>query len=137
MTHSAPTRAFAYGTLVVPSIAQAVMGRVPASRPAYLSGHAAFVVRGEVYPGAVPRSGQRLSGTLYEALGPDDWKRLDDYEGGLYVRRTVAVVTTCGSELLADCYLVRPDGRHLLSAIPWDLQHFLLEHAANFGATWS
>lgn len=122
---------------MVPSIARAVLGRLPRSRAAQLPGFAAYLLRGEVYPGAVSEAGARLTGTLYDEVSSAEWGLLDVYEGEAYVRTRVEVVTSSGAGLSADCYLVHPERRGLLSSIPWDLARFVNEHAAGFGSRWS
>ena len=61
-------RLFAYGTLMVPSVAEAVLGRRPLSLPATLDGYARFRVWGEDFPGVIPCADHSTTGVLYTGL---------------------------------------------------------------------
>lgn len=126
---------FVYGTLLVPEIARAVVGRVPPSLPAVLFDHARVTVEGCVYPAVTPRRGERVSGAVYLDLSPEELERLDAYEGELYQRRRVRIsVNDTLDEAL--CYVVRPECVDRLSTRPWDLETFVREHGRSFRVTW-
>lgn len=105
----ARTSLFVYGTLQQPETLRALIGRVPASRPARLSGFRRGLMKGRSYPGIVPAKGQCVDGRLLEGLTQPELQRLDDYEGEEYQRASVVVSlreqrvkpVTC------DVYLVR------------------------------
>jgi gamma-glutamylcyclotransferase (GGCT)/AIG2-like uncharacterized protein YtfP len=126
---------FVYGTLLAPEIVHAVMGRVPASQPAVLHGYARYTVKQQVYPGVIEQKGAVVDGALYRGMQPDEWRRLDEYEGALYVRRAVEVNFGPGT-VRTQCYVVPRESASSLSTEPWDLQRFMREHSDTFGDTW-
>jgi gamma-glutamylcyclotransferase (GGCT)/AIG2-like uncharacterized protein YtfP len=127
---------FAYGTLRVPSIVQAVLGYVPASKRGVLHDHFRGTIQDKVYPGITPRLGERVSGLVYDLQSPKDLRLLDDYEGSLYERFVVTVATERTTlDVLA--YIVRPSRLGELTEEAWSLPHFLREHAHRFRTAWS
>jgi gamma-glutamylcyclotransferase (GGCT)/AIG2-like uncharacterized protein YtfP len=129
-------RLFAYGTLRVPSIVQAVLGHVPASTRCVLQDYFRGTIHGEVYPGITPRLGQRVSGVIYSLSNPKDLLLLDEYEGALYERTNVTVEAE-GKRLKAQTYVVRSSHLGELTEETWSLPRFLREHAHRFRADWS
>jgi gamma-glutamylcyclotransferase (GGCT)/AIG2-like uncharacterized protein YtfP len=129
---SAPaTAVFTYGTLTFPDVMQAVTGRAFASLPASLAGYACLAVRGAVYPGALARAGATIDGVLYLDVDDASLVRLDRFEGEIYVRRRVTVVTG-GVERAAQVYVVRAGDAHRLAPAPWDRERFAREHLASY-----
>jgi gamma-glutamylcyclotransferase (GGCT)/AIG2-like uncharacterized protein YtfP len=112
---------FAYGTLLVPAVVHALLGWSPTSQPAILQDFARFGVRGEAFPGIVPRTGARVEGQLLHGLTPRDWGKLDDFEGDWYERTAVTVLTAEGPQP-ALVYVVGPEHDALLTSEPWDLE---------------
>ncbi len=130
---------FVYGTLLAPEIIHAVIGRVPKSQPCTLSGYARFTVRQQVYPGIIERAGGLVDGALYRGIRAEEWQQLDEYEGSLYVRRSVRVVFDDvfePSPVAAGCYVVPRESASALSTDPWDFGQFMREHRAGFRDTW-
>lgn len=89
-------RLFCYGTLEVPAIMAALIGRVPRGRAATLTAHRCRRLRNRPWLGIAPAPGELTSGTLYERLTPAELRRLDGYEGADYRRGTVRVDTREG-----------------------------------------
>jgi len=116
-------RLFTYGTLCAPEVMEAVAGRLFQASPARLPDHAVYRVRGADYPGLLPRPGARTEGLLWEGLDGAALGRLDRYEGDLYVRQQVRILTGRGARLVWT-YQVRPGRRGLLSGEPWDYAQF-------------
>ena len=129
-------RLFAYGTLRAPSIVQAVLGYVPASKCSVLHDHFRGTIHGKVYPGIAPRVGARVRGLVYDLENSKDLRLLDDYEGDLYERVPVTVEAE-GTSLNVQAYLVRPSRLGELTEVSWSLPRFLREHSHRFGADWS
>ncbi len=118
------TRLFAYGTLVVPAVLEALIERRPSSRPARLEGFARFRVRGAAYPGIVETPGGGVEGVVYEPLDDEALAVLDVFEGELYERRVVEV-RLADASVAAFTYVVPLRRRTQLSDEPWDLARFL------------
>lgn len=123
---------FAYGTLSLPPVFEALTGRRLPSRPAVLEGYAGYRVRGEVFPAAVPRVGARLRGDLYEGIGPADWTLLDRFEGSLYERSCCRVHLEDGRTREAFAYLLAPGREGVLSQEGWRPEEFTLRHLERY-----
>lgn len=118
-------RVFAYGTLMLPEIAASVTGECPQPEPARLPDHARHALRQRVFPGAVPRPGHAIDGVVYHDLTAAALERIDDFEGTLFHRRRVTVLTGGdGRESSAFVYLLRPRWRPLLLARDWSPRTF-------------
>ena len=89
-------------------IRRAVLGRVVARsalRPAHIYGFVRLYVQGRPYPMLKARSKSWVNGMLIHGLSPQDWRRLDDYEGDEYDRATVKVRMPGGQHRTALAYL--------------------------------
>ena len=131
---SDPPRAlFAYGTLQVPEILEALCGRALRGLPAQLEGFARGRIRDRVYPGVAPRSGATTSGRVYLDLREADLAVLDAFEGELYDRRPLAVSPLDGSRAVpAWVYVLAPTAEPLLRDEAWDLAGFERAHAPRY-----
>jgi gamma-glutamylcyclotransferase (GGCT)/AIG2-like uncharacterized protein YtfP len=119
---------FAYGTLLVPEVMEAVTGRSFPAREAEVAGFARRRLRGRIYPAAIERAGSHLAGRLYEAVDPATLARLDRFEGPLYERREVFVTAAGGGGTRAELYVLAPAHRGELLEEPWDLGTFSSRH---------
>jgi len=124
-------RIFAYGTLQFPDIAAAVAGRRLPASAARLHGYARFQLKGEPYPGIVPRAGASVPGVVYEGVDGIVLDRLDEFEGEMYRREDVQVIVDDGVDgdgegtpLAAQTYVIRPRWRSLLRPVDWDPDSF-------------
>ena len=128
---STPPGFFAYGTLALSPVLEALVGRPIAGAPASLEGWARYRVRGALYPALVPESGARTEGSLYPALSPDELVLVDRFEGSLYERRCLEVRS--GSAVRsAQVYVVSPGAEAALSNEPWDVAEFAARHLERF-----
>ena len=75
---------FTYGTLMLPSVMEAVTGRRFAAQKAMLHGYARFRVKGASYPGVVEAVGATTDGVLYLDVDAPSLARLDAFEGAFY-----------------------------------------------------
>jgi gamma-glutamylcyclotransferase (GGCT)/AIG2-like uncharacterized protein YtfP len=124
---------FAYGSLMCADIMRAVSGcPEPAGSAGLLRDHCRLCVRGEHYPGLVPCPGANVEGIVYHALPADAWRRLDRFEGDLYVRTSVAVELPDATLRRVQTYLVRPELTGCLEDRVWELESFLRYGKAEF-----
>ena len=124
---------FAYGTLMCADIMRAVSGcPKPAGSAGLLRDHCRLCVRGEHYPGLVPRPGASVEGIVYHAVPAGAWARLDRFEGDLYVRACVDVELADASIRRVQTYLVRPELTARLEDRVWELEVFLRHGKAAF-----
>ena len=118
-------RLFCYGTLQIPAVLDAVIGRPLEGGPAVLPGYMACTVRGETYPG-LARSGQsHTPGRLYGDVTPPELAVLDRFEGRLYRREARVVVAANGRRVSAWVYMVAAGREAMLTRDPWCLERFL------------
>jgi gamma-glutamylcyclotransferase (GGCT)/AIG2-like uncharacterized protein YtfP len=127
-------RFFAYGTLVLPEVVGALIGRVPAAEPAALEGFVRGMVHGRPYPAIRERPGAITRGLVYEPVSSRELRLLDRFEGSIYARRSVRVRTPAGRALTAEVYVLKPRHRHVLGASPWDAERFAERHLAGYVA---
>jgi gamma-glutamylcyclotransferase (GGCT)/AIG2-like uncharacterized protein YtfP len=125
-------RLFSYGTLQVPEVMQTVTGRTYEGLPAELPGYAVYTVNQAEYPGVAPQAGSKTAGTLYVGVAPQQLKALDVFEGDLYERRLLEVVTSDGQKSAAWVYVVPARLSSRLSSRPWSLRHFLTHDFQKF-----
>jgi gamma-glutamylcyclotransferase (GGCT)/AIG2-like uncharacterized protein YtfP len=126
---------FAYGTLEIPAVMEAVTGRRFPGREARVVGFARHRLRGRLYPAAVPEPGAVLAGRLYESVDPGTLARLDRFEGRLYRRRRVCAELAGGGERLAEIYLLAEGRRGELLPEPWDREAFVKLHLGAYLAS--
>lgn len=119
-----PQCLFCYGTLQIPAVLEAVIGRPLEGGPARLPGYAIFRVRGEVYPGIARTTGGSTPGRLYRAVTPQELAVLDRFEGRLYRRTGRVVITPEGRRSRAWVYQVTPGREAVLTRTPWHLRAF-------------
>ncbi|ADW18277.1 AIG2 family protein [Desulfobulbus propionicus DSM 2032] len=123
---------FTYGSLMCEEIMAEVAGSRLPSTPATLAGYRRFLVQDEQYPGVVVDPAGVVAGMVYHTISPDNWKRLDRFEGEMYDRRPVTVRYADGCEAVVDCYLFRPEFAHRLTATEWDFAAFLHDGKQQF-----
>lgn len=116
---------FTYGSLMCDDIMGKVAGCRTDGRQAILKDYFRLKIRGEEYPGLVARPGTEVQGVLYLGLPAEAIKRLDTFEGNLYARQEVRVITDRGDPCKAMVYVIKPRYRHLLSDEEWSFAHFL------------
>ena len=124
-----PLRVFIYGSLLVPEVARAVLGRTPAAAPAVLHGYRRCSLRGHVFPGLLRAPGHRTRGAVI-ALASAELRRLDRYEDDFYVRRPVTVALDDGGSVCTQTYLLSTRHLRLASRRAWSLAAFRASRAA-------
>ncbi|MBI4692405.1 MAG: gamma-glutamylcyclotransferase [Gammaproteobacteria bacterium] len=122
---------FAYGTLVLPEIQDALLGYRLAGTPARLAGYRRFRVRDAVYPGIVPHPGGTLDGVLYRGVDAAAWAELDAFESDDY-QRSFVHVDCAGSLVATQVYVVAPHCLHTVTDEPWEIAAFAREHLAAY-----
>ncbi len=115
---------FCYGTLQIPEVIQAVIGRHPRGRPAEIRGYGAFQVRHAEYPGLRPARGRLTVGRVYFGLTASELVILDRFEGSLYRRCRLAIRACDGRRRDAWVYVVKPARQRCLTPRPWSRRDF-------------
>lgn len=124
---------FAYGTLSLPQVMEALTGRVHVAVPARLPGYARFRLRNAVFPGIVPHASSHVDGVLYEALDAATLVLIDRFEDALYERCEVTVLAA-DRERRAFAYVVASPFRDRLTSRPWGRQEFERRHLQRYVA---
>lgn len=141
--------AFFYGTLMVPDVFYTVcynQSNVPPEikalhtfTPAILPGYIRRRVRGADYPGITPDKDHKVFGMYASGLTNANMNKLDIFEGGQYVRKTVEVKllekvgdvkgegNVEGETKKAEVYVFHPDHEDELEDREWDLEEFRRE----------
>jgi len=127
MEEFAPNCLFAYGTLALPDVVDALTGRIPKARPATLAGYRCRLLQGRLDPGIERHPGSVTEGLLYEGLTPNELSVLDAFEVAPYQRRVVTVREPEGKALRAWAYVVPGHASNLMSAEPWAAERFTEE----------
>jgi gamma-glutamylcyclotransferase (GGCT)/AIG2-like uncharacterized protein YtfP len=128
------THLFVYGTLMCEDIMQEASDCLPEHRKGVLEGYTRLRVRDHVYPGLLPREGNRVDGVVYLDLPASAFERLDRFEGEMYARRTVSIDMDSGGRLTAETYIVRPEYVDRLEEAQWDFSEFLSSGKSKFRA---
>jgi len=124
---------FAYGTLMCADIMRVVSGSPGlAGSRGLLRDHCRLCVRGEHYPGLVPRPGASVEGIVYRGVPAVAWERLDRFEGDMYLRAGVDIELADATIHRVQTYLVRPELSGCLEDRVWELEEFLRHGKAKF-----
>lgn len=123
---------FCYGTLMVPAVWRAVVGRERPHEPACLKGYSCRRLRGACYPGLALSSGGRTPGLVYRGLNAADLQRLDRYEGAGYRRTRLAVASADGTLLPAWVYVLAPPVQRRLTGERWALERFVADDLQDY-----
>ncbi|QDU54741.1 gamma-glutamylcyclotransferase family protein [Aeoliella mucimassa] len=124
---------FVYGTLLEPTMMQAVVGRLVASQPATLLKYVRSQLTGCYYPGMVPSDYHQVTGAVYCDLTDAELARLDYFEGPEYLRATVQPVLGESNQVVsAEAYLLQPSEQSRMLHLDWDVQHFRQSNLQEF-----
>jgi gamma-glutamylcyclotransferase (GGCT)/AIG2-like uncharacterized protein YtfP len=118
-------RLFCYGTLQIPVVLEAVIGRRIRGTDAFLPNFAPFQVRQAEYPALVRAPGDCVRGRLYQDVTPPEFAILDRFEGRLYRRRRQVVLMNTGLRVQAWAYMVAPGREKQVTGSPWCLERFM------------
>lgn len=115
---------FAYGTLIVPAVFQAVTGCHFDAADAELDGYARYAFDGKPYPGLIKETDGYVDGRVYRNLDEEALKRIRYFEDNIYSETTVTVTLDNNSKIEALAFVVPADRSALLSDKPWSLKKF-------------
>ena len=127
---------FTYGSLMCRDIMFKVADCRVDSDQAILHNFFRSKIQNEEYPGIAPRPGAVVSGVLYLGLVPEAIHRLDIFEGELYERQEVEVMSENHGSARAMTYVIKPSYRDLLTGENWSYGYFLAVGKEKFKATY-
>jgi gamma-glutamylcyclotransferase (GGCT)/AIG2-like uncharacterized protein YtfP len=123
---------FAYGSLMIPEVIQAVICREVFGESATLVGYLRQGLLGFSYPGLVKCPDASVDGRLYRDLSANDLLRLDAFEDDFYQRQTLTVQSRNGGINQASVYVITPESTGLLDGRPWCVETFRRQHLRGF-----
>ena len=116
---------FTYGSLMCSDIMAKVASCKTECTQATLHNFFRSKIRNEEYPGIITQQHATVPGVLYFRLSAEAIHRLDLFEGEMYHRQEVAVITENNHPVTAMTYVIKPEYRHLLTDKEWSLTEFL------------
>ena len=119
---------FAYGSLLLPEVMQAVTGRVFRFQGATLRGYAEFRLRAAPQAAIIPFPDMATQGVVYYDVDAASVRRLDAFGGGIYERVEVNAEAEDGEWVEAEAYVIHLKQLKLLTAKPWDEDEFRRKH---------
>jgi gamma-glutamylcyclotransferase (GGCT)/AIG2-like uncharacterized protein YtfP len=127
---------FTYGSLMCSDIMFKVTGCQVDCSQATLGNFFRAKIQEREYPAIVPRPGALVSGVLYFDLPPEAINKLDVFEGEIYRRQEVDVVTDNHRTMKAMTYVIKPRYRDLLTDEEWSFGYFLAFGKKKFEETY-
>jgi gamma-glutamylcyclotransferase (GGCT)/AIG2-like uncharacterized protein YtfP len=123
---------FAYGTLQLPEVMLAVVGRSFNSQAARLDDFARYRLRGKSFPGIRPELGSKVDGLVYCAIDNETLESLDAFEDAFYHRESVTIITADGIAWAAETYVMSKESHGMLLPEEWCLEEFRREKLPSF-----
>ncbi len=116
---------FTYGSLMFPNVWSEVARGHYETIEGRVYGFQRRRIRNETFPALIPGTPHDfVDGIVYCNLSLDDLKRLDEFEGDYYVRRSVECNLLNGTLIKAQAYLFKEEFFHLIEMKEWDPQWF-------------
>ena len=116
-----PRSLFAYGSLQLGNVFEAVTRQSLTGAPATLEGFQRTKLKGFGFPAIIPASGMQTPGLIYSGLLEEAWHRLDAFEDDFYERLRVIIHLANGEWIEADTYVLAKHCHHLSMNEPWSL----------------
>jgi gamma-glutamylcyclotransferase (GGCT)/AIG2-like uncharacterized protein YtfP len=127
---------FTYGSLMCSDIMFKVADQRIDFTQANLSNFFRSKITNREYPGIVAQRGALVPGVLYFDLSVEALGRLDLFEGDMYRRQDVEVITEKGGPTSAMTYVIKPQHADLLTGAEWDFADFLTVGKEKFKETY-
>ena len=109
-----------------------VCGDARVGAVAVVQDYARYAVRGQSFPAIVRESGAHTQGLLFHDIELPMWTRLDAFEGDLYQRIEVSVLTEKAMPLSAQTYVFAASGMPLLTSHAWNPESFATQDLPGF-----
>ncbi len=115
---------FTYGSLMFEQVWNEVVQGDYQSYPGTVSGFVRRSIQHEHYPAMLPGPvNETVEGVLYLDIDSEDLTRLDQFEGSIYDRQDVQVMTE-NNIYAAQAYVIKDSYRNLVSDREWDPDKF-------------
>jgi gamma-glutamylcyclotransferase (GGCT)/AIG2-like uncharacterized protein YtfP len=124
---------FVYGTLLLPAVIEALIGRIPRRLPATLLDYRRYRVAGKVFPAIRGEPAACVDGLVYRGLDNGERRFLDAFESSIYTRRRVHAHVSSDQIVIADAYVLADGHEPLLRDVPvWSLEDFAAHSGARY-----
>ena len=127
---------FTYGSLMCSDIMFKVAGCQADFIPATLNDFFRSKMRNEEYPGITANPQTIVPGVLYFDLPAEAIHRLDAFEGEMYQRQDIHVITEKNDQVSAMTYVIKPQYKHFLTNQEWSFTEFLATGKPKFEETY-
>lgn len=127
---------FTYGSLMCSDIMFKVANQRIDFTQANLSNFFRSKITNREYPAIVEQQGALVPGVLYFDLSVEALHRLDLFEGDMYRRQKVEVITAKDGPTSAMTYVIKPQHAALLTGAEWDFADFLIVGKEKFKETY-
>jgi gamma-glutamylcyclotransferase (GGCT)/AIG2-like uncharacterized protein YtfP len=115
---------FAYGSLAIPEVLQALTGKSFPAQSCSLTGFARRSLKDRIYPGIIPTTNSVVQGKLFFGIDPDTQRLIDAFEDEIYDKTIVEIETSPGNIERALAYVVNAKHHNLATPEPWHLGDF-------------
>ncbi len=122
---------FAYGTLMLPQVVEALTGILFTPKAAILNGYSRYVFKGKCYPGIIEDKTGCVEGVLYVNIDDRTLSIFDWFEDILYDRQLLTVQTKSNT-VEAFTYVVPIKHQKILDDLPWELETFIEKYAETY-----
>jgi gamma-glutamylcyclotransferase (GGCT)/AIG2-like uncharacterized protein YtfP len=122
---------FAYGTLMLPQVLEALTGNLLIPEPATLNGYSRYIFKGKCYPGIIEDKKGIVEGVLYSDIDEQTLTILDWFENVLYDRYLLKVQVE-DETIQAFTYVVSQKYRNKLDSLPWSLEKFIEKYSETY-----
>ena len=123
---------FTYGSLIFPEVLDALTERYFEHEDITVPGFERRTLIGKPYPGVIRNDGTSVEGRLWFDLDRDSVEILDRFEDTDYERRSIEIETRTRGRVNASMYIIPDSLKQTLSDEPWDKEHFMREHLAEY-----
>jgi gamma-glutamylcyclotransferase (GGCT)/AIG2-like uncharacterized protein YtfP len=122
---------FAYGTLMLPQVLEALTGNLFIPKAATLNGYSRYVFKGKCYPGIIEDKKGIVEGVLYSDIDDRTLSIMDWFEKVLYDRHLLTVHVE-NESILAYTYVVPDNHQKKLDHLSWSLEKFIEEYSETY-----
>ncbi|MCZ6803194.1 MAG: gamma-glutamylcyclotransferase [Proteobacteria bacterium] len=119
---------FAYGTLMLPKVVEALTGNLFTPKAAILNGYSRYVFKDKCYPGIIEDKTGSVEGVLYVNIDDRTLSIFDWLEDTIYERHLLTVQIK-DEKLQAFTYVVPEKHQHKLDNTAWTLEKFISDDA--------
>jgi gamma-glutamylcyclotransferase (GGCT)/AIG2-like uncharacterized protein YtfP len=119
---------FAYGSLAVKGVMEALTGFQFRAQPACLNGYSRFALKDRIYPGIIPFEKGSVHGKLFSGVDTFSAAVVAHFEDAIYAAHAVTVHLQSGVSVLATTYVVQPQYQNFVTQQSWNEREFITKY---------